>query len=237
MTTLTVNDVVTRATLLLNDKGNLNANVAANTRWSTAELIDWVSDAQRQIVLMRPNALNKIAAVPLVAGTRQTIPADGWLMLGATRNLVGGTTGGRAVRQVERMTLDTINPNWHADPANVTAWNYTYDVQDQKAFFVYPPNTGAGFMEVNYSVMPAQLVNLTDSLALDQIYLTPMVDYTCFRALSKDAEFAGGASLAANFFQAFNAAVGARDTAEKDDSPDSTFSPPGTGNYSPSGRK
>lgn len=237
MATLTANDVIVRATMLLNDRGNANVNVAANTRWSTAELLEWVSDAQRQIILMRPNALNRITSVALAAGTRQSIPSDGWLMLGATRNLTATGGPARALRQVERVTLDTINPNWHTDKAQAVAWNYTYDVQDQKAFFVYPPNDGTGHVEVNYSVMPAQLVNLTDSLSLDQIYLTPMVDYTCFRALSKDAEFAGGAQLAAGFFQAFNAAVGARDEAEKDDSPDATFSPPGSGNYSPPGRK
>lgn len=234
---LTVQDVITRATLLLNDRGNAAVGAAANTRWSVDELTEWVSDAQRQIVLMRPSAYNKVASVPLVAGTRQSIPADGWLMMGAYRNLSSTGAAGRAVRQVERVTLDTINPNWHADAPTAAAWNYTYDVQDQRSFYIYPPNDGTGHLEVNYSSMPAQLVNLTDPLSLDQIYLTPMVDYTCFRALSKDAEFAGGAGLAQTFFQAFQTAIIGRDQAEKQDSPDATFSGPGPGNYSPPGRK
>lgn len=239
MSTLTVNDVITRATFLLNDSGNTAVAVPANTRWSVSELTEWVSDAQRQIVLMSPNASNKVAAVPLVAGTRQSIPADGWLMLCATRNLSSTGTGGRAVRQTERVTLDTINPNWHSDPQQAVVWNYTYDVEDQRAFYVYPPNNGAGFLETNYSQMPVQLVNLTDPLVLDQIYLTPMVDYTCFRALSKDAEYAGGSSLAQTYFSAFMAAMGQRGAAEKQDSPDATFSAPGAGNYqpAPAGRK
>lgn len=234
---LTVQDVITRATLLLNDRGNAAVGAAANTRWSVSELTEWVSDAQRQIILMRPSALNVVASTPMVAGTRQAIPADGWLMMGASRNLTSTGAPGRAVRQVERVTLDTINPNWHMDPASPTAWNYTYDVQDQRAFYVYPPNDGTGFIEVNYSRMPDQLVNLTDTLALDQIYLTPMVDYTCFRAFSKDAEFAGGSTLAQTFYQAFQTAIMGRDQAEKQDSPDATFSGPGPGNYSPPGRK
>jgi hypothetical protein len=233
---LTANDVIARATLLLNDKGNAVIGVAANTRWSVAELLEWVSDAQRQIVLMRPNALNVVAKVPLASGTRQTIPADGWLMLGATRNLTAAGGAGRAVREVKRDVLDAFNPDWHTDTATPAVKNYLYDVQDQRAFYVYPPNDGTGNLEVNYSGMPVQLTDVTSPLQLDQIYLTPMVDYTCFRALSKDAEFAGGASLASQFLAAFNAAIMGRDQAEKEDSPDATFSPPGSGNYQPPGR-
>lgn len=222
---MTVNDVVTRAALLLNDIGNDTIGVAANTRWSQAELIDWVSDAQRQIVLARPSASNDVKFITLAAGTRQSLPVDGWLLLSVNRN-----ASGRAIRQVDRKILDAQNPNWHADPAQAVVWNYTYDANDQYSFYVYPPSDGTSSIELNYSVMPAQLVNLTDTLLLDSIYLTPMVDYVCFRALSKDAEFAGGASLAANFLNAFQTAIGMRSAAEKNDSPDATYSPLGPGN-------
>lgn len=229
---MTVNDVVTRATFLLNDVGNAAAGVAANTRWTQPEMIDWVSDAQRQIVLMKPDASSTVKFMAPVAGTRQSLPSDGWLLLSINRN-----ASGRAIRQVDRKILDAQNPNWHADPAQAVAWNYTYDANDQYAFYVYPPNDGTGSIELNYSVMPAQMVALTDTLLLDTIYLTPMVDYVCFRALSKDAEFAGGASLASNFFNAFINAIGQRTTVEKMASPDATFSPVGVGNFVPPGAR
>lgn len=225
---MTVNDVVTRATTLLNDLGNTVIGVQPNTRWSTNELLDWVSDAQRLIVLAKPSASNSVTNVTLVAGTRQAIPSDGWLLLSVNRNATG-----RAIRQVDRKILDAQNPNWHVDPSQGVIWNYTYDKNDQYAFYVYPPSDGTSIIELNYSKMPAQPTALTDTLLLDSIYLTPMVDYVCFRALSKDAEFAGGATLSANFFNAFNAAIGQRENAEKDDSPDATFSPPGAGNFRP----
>ena len=222
---MTVNDVVTRAALLLNDVGNDTIGVQAHTRWTQEELIDWVSDAQRQIVLARPAASNDTKFVTLVAGTRQSLPSDGWLLLSVNRN-----ASGRAIRQVDRKILDAQNPNWHVDLAQAVVWNYTYDANDQYAFYVYPPSDGTSSIELNYSVMPAQLVNPTDTLLLDSIYLTPMVDYVCFRALSKDAEFAGGASLAANFLNAFQNAIGTRESSEKQDSPDATYSPVGPGN-------
>jgi hypothetical protein len=237
---LTANDVVSRATLLLNDSGFAAGGVAANTRWTVPELLDWASDAQRQIVLLRPNANNVVGVVQMARGTRQKLPANGWLLISCNRNMTAltGGTGTRAVRQVQRATLDAQNPNWHADPLQRQVWNYMYDVQDQDAFYIYPPNDGNGFLECNYSATPDQLTDLTSPLVLDQLWLTPMVDYVCFRALSKDAEFAGGASLAQLYYQAFSTAVVGRDNAEKQDSPDSTFSAPGPGNYTqPEGRK
>lgn len=231
---LTVNDVISRATFLLNDSGNVQAVVAANTRWSVAEMIDWVSDAQRQIVLQMANASNKVAVQSLVVGTRQKIPTDGWLLLGINRNMNADGSPNRAIRQVNRAILDAQNPNWHMDTPQKVAWNFTYDAQDQDAFYIYPPNDGTGMLEMNYSAMPAQLVAVTDELLLDDIFLTPMVDYVCFRALSKDAEYAGGAQLATLFFQSFTAAVSAREESEKEDSPDSTYSAPGVGNFTPS---
>jgi len=234
---LTANDVIARATLLLNDSGFAEGGVAANTRWTTAELLDWTSDAQRQVVLLRPNASNQITTVPLVRGTRQSLPANGWLLISCNRNMQNGS-GTRGVRQVQRSTLDAQNPNWHADPMNKQVWNYTYDVQDQRAFYVYPPNDGSGSLEINYSAMPDQLTDVSSSIQIDSLWLTPMVDYVCFRALSKDAEFAGGAQLAQLYYQAFSTACVGRDQAEKQDSPDSTFSAPGPGNYTqPEGRK
>jgi hypothetical protein len=233
---LTANDVLLRAALLLNDSGFAAGGVAANTRWSADELLDWASDAQRQIVLLRPNANNQVATIPLVRGTRQTLPSNGWLLISCNRNMQNGS-GARGVRQIQRGTLDAQNPNWHADPMNKLAWNYMYDVQDQRAFYVYPPNDGSGSLEINFSAMPDQLTSVSSPIVLDTLWLTPLVDYVCFRALSKDAEFAGGAQLAQLYYQAFSTAVVGRDQAEKDDSPDSTFSGPGPGNYTPEGRK
>jgi hypothetical protein len=236
MAVLTAQAVITRATELLNDTGNTAASVSGNVRWTVAELLNWVSDAQRQIILMRPNAKSQVAIQPLVVGTRQSIPSDGWVLIKVVRNFTGlSGTPARAVKQVEVGILDSFNPDWHSDAPTKVAQNYTYDVLDQKAFFVYPPNDGTGFVEINYSQMPDDVTATTDQLVLDSIYLTPMVDYVCYRAFSKDAEFADG-QLAANYYTSMSQAVMGRDQAEKEDSPDATFSPPGGGNYKPGGQ-
>jgi hypothetical protein len=208
--------------------------VTGNVRWTVDELLEWISDAQRQICLVQPNAYNVHAVVKLAAGSRQTIPADGWLLCGVYTNVApDGVTYSRAIRPVTRHILDTQDPYWHGAPAVTAVYNYVYDVTDQRAYYVYPPSDGTGYVAMNYYGMPPEITDPTAVLALDNIWLTPIVDYTVFRALSKDNEFAGSAQLAGLYFSAFSAAVGSRDKAEKQDSADSTFSPPGAGNYAP----
>jgi hypothetical protein len=220
---MTAQDVVTRAGYLLNDSGNANAVVAANTRWTTDELLLWITDAQREVVVMTPNASAVVEAMPLVAGTRQTIPAEGWVLLSVKRNLTASGTPGRSIRQVSQSLLDSYDPEWHTDTPSPTVWNYTFDMEDRKAFYVYPPNDGTGAVELNYAATPVAVVNLTDTLTLDDVFLGALANYVVYRAILKDAEYAGGASLAPQFYQAFMTAVAAQGTSEQGDSPNTTF--------------
>lgn len=230
---MTGQDVVNRAQVLLNDTGNTLAQVAANTRWPVAELLLWITDAQREAVIVNPNANNVIMQVPLVAGTRQTLPAnsEGWIVLSVKRNLTYNATtevysGARAIRQTTQEILDAFEPNWHTDVPSSSVQNYTYDTVDRKAFYVYPPNDGTGFVEANVAKTPTVITSLNQVLELDDVYLGALASYVCFRSLTKDAEFAGGASLAQTFYSQFYNTMSMQDQSEKDSSANSTFAQP-----------
>ena len=230
---MTGQDVVNRAQVLLNDSGNPNAQVAANTRWPLTELLLWVTDAQREAVIVSPNSNNGVIQIQLVAGTRQTLPtaSDGWLLLSIKRNLTTANqgvsfSGGRAVRQTTQEILDAYEPNWHTDATAAAVQNYTFDVQDRKSFYVYPPNDGTGWVEANVSLTPPVVTSLTQTLPMDDIYLGALASYVCYRALMKDAEFAGGSTLAMAFYQQFYQSMSSQDTSENSDSANSTFSTP-----------
>lgn len=60
---------------------------STNVRWTRVELLGWLNDGQRQIVLMTPASTNKVQTVQLVAGTRQSIPTDGWTLLEVIRSM------------------------------------------------------------------------------------------------------------------------------------------------------
>ena len=63
-------DITSRARILLND--------VDATRWIDAELFKWISDAQKLVAMMRPDASVATFVMTLIAGTRQTIPSTGF---------------------------------------------------------------------------------------------------------------------------------------------------------------
>ena len=87
-------------------------------RWTDGEMFDYLSDAQREIANLRPDATATHANVQLATGTEQTIPTDGLRLIKVVRNMSGtatDATGARAIRYVDIETLNISDPNWH-DP-------------------------------------------------------------------------------------------------------------------------
>lgn len=202
---VTAQSIIDRVRLQLIDTGTVK-------RWTDAELLKWLSDGQRAIVLASPGNSSSTEIVPLVAGTKQSIPADGNTLLYIIRNTNStGTTPGRAVRIVSREILDAQNPDWHTSTPTVAAQNYIFDPQQPTEYYVYPPNTGTGHVEMVYSHLPAEMTSLTDTLVVQDIYQTALFDYVMFRAHQKDSDFAAGQQIAAGYLQLFLAATGQRD--------------------------
>jgi hypothetical protein len=147
-----------------------------------------------------------------------------------------GTTGtkpGRAIRLASREQIDSFNPDWHSDTPAATPKHYIFDLQDQTAFFVYPPNTGTGYIEINYSPDPSDLVSESETIKLNNIFETVILDYVLYRACSKDAEYAPGIQLAAGYLSTFMSAMGQKSQSEAENSPNQQFaakdpSKPGT---------
>jgi hypothetical protein len=218
MGTITAQSIINKASTLLLD--------TSNVRWSRAELLGWLNDGQRQIVTMAPSATNKVATMKLVAGTRQNIPSDGWTLLNVIRYMgTDGSRPGRAVRVTSQQLLDSYYPNWHSSTPSVVPQSYVFDQQDQTAFYVYPPNTGNGYVQLNYSPEPADLTLESQPIVVRDIFQTALLDYILYRACSKDAEYAPGLQLASGYLQTFNLAMGVKQDAEIKNSPNQSLQP------------
>jgi hypothetical protein len=212
MGTVTAQTIINKAAIQLTD--------IANIRWTRAELLSWLNDGMRQIVVMQPSASSTTVSKLLSAGTRQSLPADGWLLLQIYRNMgTTGSTPGRAIRIVSREILDGFNPNWHTDTAAAEVRNYIYDVQDQLAFYVYPPNTGTQYIELNYSAQPTNLTTESQTIPIFDIFQQALLDYIMFRACSKDAEYAPGLQLAQGYLATFTAGVTGKTQSEATNDP------------------
>lgn len=175
----------------------------ANVRWPQLKLLAWISAGEREVVILKPSAYTLNTTVQLVAGTKQTIPAGGVLFQDMTRNMgADGATPGRVPRFIKREVIDAENPNWHTDRASATIQHFTYEARDPDHYYVYPkqPTTLMGYAEIVYSAAPAALPNVNTAIHLNDIYANALLNYVCFRALSKDPPTM---NKAGEYYQAF----------------------------------
>lgn len=184
-------------------------------RWPVSELVRYFNDAQREIVMHRPDAAVTNASVPLVAGSRQALPAGGTKLLEVVRNSAGSK---RAVRMTNREILDAQLPAWHAQAGVTELLHYMYDLREPRVFYVYPPAAASGAaLDVTYASMAPDIVEptegalytaVTGDLGVPDIYANAVQDYVLYRAYTKDSEYAGNAARAQAHYAAFANALG-----------------------------
>lgn len=228
MATVTVPSVIAKVQTILQD--------ATGIRWPDTELLGWLNDGQREIVLYKPNAFVKNIATRLVAGTKQGLPADGVQLIDVVRNMgTDGVTPGRSVRITMREVLDSQIPNWHADTPSSAVKHYMYSMLDPKNFYVFPPQpaAGQGYVELIYGASPTD-ATLVSTITLDDIYQTILVDYMLYRAYSKDTEFAADQNRASAHQSAYIAALTGKAKVEAGVNPNSTA--PANPNVTPNTR-
>lgn len=187
-----------------------------SVRWPIPELVRYLNDGQREVILYRPDASIKNASVTCVAGPKQALPADGAKLIDVIRNSsVSGGNG--SIRLVAREILDTQIPNWYGLPGELDIVHYTYDPRDPKVFYVYPPAIDTSEIDIAYSSYPTDITepadgstysDVTGNLDLPDIYGNIVIDYMLYRAYTKDSEYAGNAQRAAAHYQAFANALG-----------------------------
>lgn len=210
MGTLTGLVIANRAWTLVNDTVVSNSG----TRWKAAEATLWLSDAQREVVMLLPSAYTRRAVPTTQAGTRQTFAglsiADGLQPLRIPRNFsADGTTPGRAITPRPMAWIDDQRPTWHSD-APAVAEHWFYDPADPKAFYLWPPAPGNTKIELVYSALPADLANLSATIVLDDEYANAMGYYLLFRFFSKGAAYSKNPALANGYYQLFAQVLGVR---------------------------
>jgi hypothetical protein len=200
---MNVSDLIKRARILLSDED------VSQYRWLDSELIDWINDAQRAVATVRPDASPDPKVVTLVAGSKQSIPADNFRLLDVVRNMAAdGVSPGRSVRIIERETLDQFNPYWHQSTKKAEVRHFTYDERTPTSYFVYPPVTAGTKIEAIFSKYPTKVSAIGDALSLSEAYFEATLNYLMFRAYSKDTEFTASPQVAASYLAAFNGAMG-----------------------------
>lgn len=222
MSTVKVIDVIRRVEDVLQD---------SNIRWPRIELQNWLNESYLAITLARPDANAKSGTFTCAAGTRQVLTTEfgsALRLLDVTRNMAA-TSAKKVVRLVARSVLDDQRPGWHAETGTVDIQHFMYDPRQPKEFFVYPPATTSAELEVVYTDSPGAHSlaegdldpdgSNTEVIKLDDIYLSPMIDWVLYRAYSKDAEYGANEARAQAAYAAFNAAIGTKNAVDAATSP------------------
>jgi len=218
------------------DKAELILLDTTNVRWTEAELLGWLNDAQREVTLLKPDTNVTTAEYPLIAGTKQTIPDGtssyqnsdsatldaGIVLIGVKRNMgTNGTTPGRAITIIDMRIMDTNNPDWHSDTEAAETIHYMFDIKNPKVFYVTPPQPASafGYVEVAYSSIPADLAAASSAITLDDIYSNVLLDYVLYRAYQKDADYAKDNARVQGYYSSFMGALGFVDKKELAEAP------------------
>lgn len=189
---------------------------STSVRWPVAELVRYLNDGQREIVLHRPDAGLASATISCVAGTKQSIPPNGAKLIEVVRNAKPGGTF-RAVRLINKELLEAQIPNWHTMTPQDEVLHFMYDVRDPKGFYVYPPATTNARLDITYSAYPTDVAEppdgstytaVTGNISVPDIYANALQDYILYRAYTKDSEYAGNAQRAQAHYAAFANALG-----------------------------
>lgn len=196
---LSPSDIAARAAEVLHDTGS--------TRWSSSELIKWVSDGQQETVNRVPNACPTTETFSLSAGRVQSLPANTVLLLDVLYNIETG----HPIHQVDRSVFDIYRgvDEEESREFEVGVEMFYYDPTSPKKFMVYPaaPSSAPGSVMLSRSVMPAAFTSGATALQIEERFVPALLDYTLSRAFAKDSEDAEAQSLAKLHFERWVAAL------------------------------
>jgi hypothetical protein len=201
MATTKVVDVLDRAGIILQDN--------TNVRFPKEELLKFFNDAQKEVVLHRPDAKMVNTNYDCIDGSKQTLPSEALRLIEVVRNV-----GGRAITQVQKRILDETVASTNKIE------HFIYDPADPKNFYVYPKGvSGTHSLEIVYSSSPPEISIsnfATDDqyISLDDVYANCILDYVLYRSYQKDSEFAGNAQRAMMHYQSFANALGVKTQAD-----------------------
>lgn len=172
-----------------------------NIRWGETELLGYLNDGQRFIVMKKPDAYTKNDTVPLASGgTKNTVPDDAIEFIRLTRDMgADGETPGQVIKFADMTHLDDTDPMWHTRTTNGAPYHFLRDPFDNKHFYVYPAPSGTRHAEMIYSADPEDVAEKDDPITLDNVYKDLLYFYILWRAHSKETSAANPERAAVYF--------------------------------------
>ena len=172
-------------------------------RYSDTDLLGFVNQTIKRMVVLRPDLFGVIGDIPTTAGSAvQSLPSDALRLIDIFQ-----VKGGNAVTEVDRETMARYAPDW----MNATAGspvNFMRHVKNSERFFLYPPPTAGTVLVGEYAQVPADYA-LTDTITTpSDAFFPTIIDGTVWLAESIEDE-AVNSKRAEFFLQLFTSQLSA----------------------------
>jgi len=214
---LTANDLLLRCAAIYNDTSynRISNSTSDNPNW-----FQFFDDALRQLILVRPDAYTTTTTMQLTSGTKQSLPSAGIRLLDIHRNMgTNGSTVGAPIHYIDRKILDASLVTWHSEAQQHYIDNYWFDPDNPTVFWVTPPNSGSGYIELTYSILHTALTATGDSVAVKDIFLMPLVSWCLYRAFLVDTDSPYGFERAQFFYRDFMQTLGIEEKVQEEKAP------------------
>ena len=203
--TILASAIIEEVARRLNDTNN------ASLRWSGTDLLNSLNDAQKMVAEAKPEASIQSAALELVAGFDQVLPADGKKFLALVYDLgTDGATKGKAIVEMQQMLLDMMNPSWRSQAETASISYFAPDTDFPKRFLVYPPNTGTGYALCRYLSIPIDCATTATNITIGDEYKEPLILGTLWFALAESTEIPELRALRQEVFKDFSISIGVK---------------------------
>ena len=204
MATIVASSILDKAEIILQDTSNI--------RWDETELLGWLNDGQREVVLHKPSANPVNETLQLSsAGTRQSIPDNGLALIDVVCNhTINGTSVKRSIRVIDRRILDAQRPDWHNEAATASdpIVHFCFDDRDPRTFYLYPGAPLNTKVQIVYAASPVDISSASSVITIDDVYANALLDYVLYRAYSKDADYAANEQRVMAAYQTFVNSLG-----------------------------
>lgn len=162
---------------------NILQDVDTPYRYSDADLLGYVNQTIKRMVVIRPDLFGEIGDIPTTAGTAvQSLPADALRLIDIFQ-----VKGGNAITEVDRETMARYAPDW-MNATSGSPVNFMRHVKNSERFFLYPPPVSGTVLVGEYAKVPADYA-LTDSITRpSEAFFPTIVDGVVWLAESVDDE-------------------------------------------------
>lgn len=207
---MNVSDIITRVQRSFGDESAVQV--------TEDDIIRWINDAQRAIVLNNPEVLPTIATVDITKGVHEyAFPAD-LLLLTSIRAKMPDMQSYQFLPYLNIQEFDRIINGWDGSAFGESGRAFSYTIYNRSIFlFPTPDKDSTDGLKILYSLRPTEITGTQDALSLAEEYHNAIVTYCMAQANTMDEDYEAAAIHEAKFAgdtrtASFQQHYGARET-------------------------